>query len=138
MTQLARIGPPMQLRSDSTAKLFNKVQELFLMALPKCRLDPQLEADFRESFIKCSVTFGQLRVARNRIIHSAYIELKAGREIQALFRSDPRMVVDEESGEHLFDQEILSEKSFEEEFKLLGELTMFLGRCHTQLLHRYR
>lgn len=66
--------------------------------------------------------FHKLRPVRNSILHSAYIELKAGGEVQALMRSDPKFGVDEETGKAMFDQELLSEKSFEFEFKEMAEL----------------
>jgi hypothetical protein len=128
--------PPMDLRNDKTAALFAKVEKLFLDALPRCRLDPELEADFRASFAKNSNRFHDLRKARNKILHSAYIELKAGGEVHGIMRSNPRLDVDDETGEPLFDQEMLSEKSFEYEFKEMAELAMFFSSCYQQLIDR--
>jgi hypothetical protein len=53
-------------------------------------------------------------------------------------RSNPRLDVDSETGEPLFDQEMLSENSFEFEFKEMADLAMFFNRCYIQLIHRYR
>ena len=128
--------PPIDLRNDTTAALFAKVQELFLAALPRCRLDPELEADFRTSFAKNANRFHSLRRARNKILHSAYIELKAGAEVHGLMRSNPQLTVDSETGEFLFDLEVLSDNSFGYEFKEMAELAMFFNRCYIQLIHR--
>ena len=128
--------PPMDLRKDTTAALFAKVEKLFLGALPKCRLDPDLEADFRISFAKNASRFHSLRRSRNKILHSAYIELKAGGQVHGLMRSNPQLSVDNETGEPLFDQEMLSEESFEYEFKEMADLAMFFNRCCMQLIHR--
>jgi hypothetical protein len=128
--------PPTDLRDDSTAVLFKKVEKLFREALPRCRLDPELENEFRTSFTKNAIRFSNLRRARNKILHSAYIELKAGGQVHELIRSNPRLDVDSETGEPLFDQEILSENSFKFEFKEMAELAMFFSRCHMQLIHR--
>lgn len=128
--------PPTNLRDDTTADLFKKVEKLFLDALRHCRLDPELENDFRTSFAKSAIRFRDLRRARNKILHSAYIELKAGGEVRGLMRSDPRLEVDGETGEPLFDQEMLSENSFEFEFKEIADLGMFFNRCYMQLIHR--
>src|SRR5437762_1934654 len=98
--------PPTELRDDSSAVLFSKVERLFLNALPLCRLDANLEADFRESFGRHADCFTKLRRARNKILHSAYIELKAGGEIRGLLRIDPRAALDGETGELLFNQEL--------------------------------
>jgi hypothetical protein len=50
--------------------------------------------------------------------------------------SNPRVTVDDETGEPLFDQEILSENSFDHEFKEMADLAVFFNRCYVQLLHR--
>jgi hypothetical protein len=128
--------PPKELRNDTTAALFAKVEKLFLDALPKCRLDPELEADFRASLAKNAARFRSLRKARNKILHSAYIELKGGGEVHGLIRSNPRLAVDPETGELVFDREMLSEKAFEYEFKEIAALAMFFNRCYMQLIHR--
>ena len=129
--------PPKLLRNDTNAALFSKVEELFLKALPKCDLGPELEEDFRASFVESGARFHNLRRARNRILHSAFIELKAGGEVQGLLRSNPQIGVDPETGEALFDQDFLSENSFQTEFREMAELTMFFNRCYMQLIHRF-
>lgn len=130
--------PPKSLRNEKNAELFAKVERLFLDALPKCRLDPELEAEFRTRFPEYAARFHNLRKARNKILHSAYVEFKAGGELHALMRSDPKLSIDDETGEPLFDQEMLSEKSFEFEFEEMIDLAMFFNRCYMQLIHRYR
>jgi hypothetical protein len=128
--------PPTDLRDETAAVLFDKVKKLFLDALPRCRLDPELEEDFRTRFTTNAVRFRDVRHARNKILHSAYIELKAGGEVQGLMRSNSRLEVDCETGEPLFDQEMLSEGSFEDELKEMADLAMFFNRCYMQLIHR--
>lgn len=129
--------PPQTLRGEPTEKLFNKVQKLFLDALPKCRLDPELEADFRTSFPEYAARFHKLRRARNKILHSAYIEFKAEGELVALIRSNPKLSTDTETGEPLFDQEMLSESTFEFELMETADLAFFFNRCYTQLIARF-
>jgi hypothetical protein len=129
--------PPKLLRSDTNASLFSKVEGLFLQALPKCDLGPELEEDFRASFVESGARFQNLRRARNRILHSAFIELKAGGEVQGLLRSNPKISVDPETGETLFDQDFLSENSFQNEFREMADLIVFFNRCYTQLIHRF-
>src|SRR5579864_3272767 len=91
--------PPTDLRDETTAVLFAKVEKLFLAALPRCQLPLDLEADFRASFAENANRFHTLRKARNKILHSAYIELKAGGEVHGLVRSNPQLTVDSETGE---------------------------------------
>jgi hypothetical protein len=128
--------PPTALRNENTATLFDKVAKLFMDALPLCRLDPQLENDFRSLFEKLAPRFTALRRARNKILHSAYIELKAGDELHGLVRSDPQLTIDPETGELLFDQEALSENSFQFEMAEMARMALLLNRCYLQLIHR--
>ncbi|MFG6447630.1 hypothetical protein ACG0Z6_05165 [Roseateles sp. BYS180W] len=129
--------PPPDLRNLTNEKLVDRVHELFLQALPKCNLPAELEADFKDSFASSVKQLHQLRRDRNRILHSAFIELKAGGEVQGILRSGSKLQVDEETGEALFDQELLSAKSFTSEMKAVADLSLFLNRAYTQLLHRY-
>jgi hypothetical protein len=129
--------PPKSLRNLTNEKLINRVHELFIEALPKCKLPADLEEEFKNSMGSCVEILHQLRKDRNRILHSAFIELKAGGEVQGLVRSDPRLGVDEETGETLFDQEYLTPNSFDGEMKKMAETALFLNRVYTQLIHRY-
>jgi hypothetical protein len=97
----------------------------------------ELEADFRDSFASTVTALHQLRRDRNRILHSAFIELKAGGEVQGLLRSNPKVQVDEETGETLFDQELLTLESFSKEMILMGNVAVFLNRAYLQLIARY-
>jgi len=129
--------PPKGLRALTNEKLIDKVHELFLQALPQCTLDKELEADFKTSFAACTDVLHQLRRDRNRILHSAFIELKAGGEVVGLMRSNPRLTIDEETGSVLFDQEMLKPESFAVEMRKMGEAAMFLNRAYMQLIHRF-
>lgn len=129
--------PPTDLRNLSNEKLIDRVHELFIQALPKCQLPQEWESDFKKSFDSSAKLLHQLRRDRNRILHSAFIELRAGGEVQGILRSNPKIQVDEESGEVLFDQEDLSRESFAKEMAMMAELALFLNRAYLQLIHRY-
>jgi hypothetical protein len=129
--------PPAGLRGLTNEKLVDRVHQLFLQALPRCKLPPDLEAEFRDSFASSAEALHQLRRDRNRILHSAFIELKAGGEVQGLLRSNPKIQVDEETGETLFDQELLTPESFSKEMKMMADLAISLNRAYVQLIHRY-
>lgn len=129
--------PPPDLRNLTNEKLVDRVYELFLQALPKCKLPKELEADLKESFASAAKHLHQLRRDRNRILHSAFVELKSGGEAQGILRTSSRLQVDEETGEPLFDQELLTAESFADEMDAMAELSMFLNRAYTQLIHRY-
>lgn len=129
--------PPKGLRELTNEKLIDKVHKLFLQALPPCRLEQELEADFKTSFEACAEALHQLRRDRNRILHSAFIELKAGGEVVGLVRSNPRVTIDEETGSVLYDQEMLRPESFANDMQRMGEAAIFLNRAYIQLIHRF-
>lgn len=129
--------PPTGLRNLTNERLVDRVHELFVQALPKCALPEDLEIDFKQTFADSVLVLHHLRRDRNRILHSAFIELKAGGEIYGLLRANPKIQLDDETGEPLFDQEILTPESFSKEMRTMGEVAMFLNRAYIQLIHRY-
>lgn len=130
--------PPRDLRNLTNEKLVDKVHQLFVDALPQCKLASDLEREFEDSFATFVAELHHVRRARNRILHSAFIELKAGGDVHGLLRSSPKMQVDEETGESLFDQEVLTSQSFSNEMKRMAQVAFFLNRAHLQLIHRFR
>jgi hypothetical protein len=100
-------------------------------------LQAELEADFQDSFASCVKQLHQLRRDRNRVLHSAFIELKPGGEVHGILRSGSKLQVDEETGETLFDHEVLTAESFTSEMKSMVEIAVFLNRAYVQLVHRY-
>jgi hypothetical protein len=129
--------PPCGFRNLTNENLINKVHKLFLEALPKCELFTELETEYKESFEINVEALHKLRRDRNKILHSAFIELKAGGEVKALMRSNPNLGIDEETGDTLFDQEYLSPDSFKQEMKKMAEIGFFLGQVYIQLSYRY-
>lgn len=125
--------PQTELREESSFELFQEFERLFLEALPKCRLPLDFENDFRSSLKEHKEIFHNLRKSRNNILHSAYLELKGGGEVLAIMRSNPKI----NTKETVRDNEILTEKSFEQEMQNMTKLALFLGRCKMQLIHRY-
>lgn len=129
--------PPKLLRKESTEQLFIKVEQLFIDALPKCGLNLEREESLRTSFVQYGARFHALRRARNKILHSAFIELRAGGEEHRLLLSNPQVTVDPETGESLLDQEFLTEGSFGNEMSEMADLAMFFNMCYTQMIHRF-
>lgn len=129
--------PPAGLRNLTNEKLIDGVHELFVQALPKCRLSQQLESEFKEIFEYSVKLLHQLRRDRNRILHSAFIELRAGGEVQEMLRSNPKLQINEQTGAIQYDQEILTSESFAKEMAMMAELALLLNRVYVQLIHRY-
>jgi hypothetical protein len=129
--------PPTDLRNLTNEKLVDRVHELFVQALPSCKLPTALEENFRDSFASAVKKLHQVRRHRNRVLHSAFIELKAGGEVQGMLRSNPKLQVEEETGDVLFDQELFTAESFTAEMQVMAELSLFLNRAYLQLIQRY-
>lgn len=129
--------PLPDLRNLTNEKLVDRVYELFLQALPMCKLPTELETDLKISFASVVRQLHQLRRDRNRILHSAFIEFKAGGETQGTLRISSKNQIDEETGGPLFDQELLTAESFVSEMRSMAELSLFLDRTYMQLIHRY-
>lgn len=128
--------PPKRLRKEKAEELFAKVEELFIDAISRCGLEPEHETSLRTAFARDTQRLNTIRRARNKTLHSAFVELKAGDEVQGLLRSNPRLITDPETNEVLFDHEILSDASFEAEFKEMAELAWSFGIYYKQLIHR--
>lgn len=109
------IWPPTGLRELTNEELINEVHRLFLDALPKCEHpDPDAsQSHFIEGISEIADTLHQLRRDKNRILHSVLIELSGYGEEP--LRSNPRLMVDEETGEYLFGQEVLRADSLDKE-----------------------
>jgi hypothetical protein len=73
---------------------------------------------------------------RNRVLHSAYHEIKGGGDVLAIMRSNPKCMVDPVTGAKTVDQEMLSESSFDAEMKQMGHLAFGLGQHYLQLIAR--
>jgi hypothetical protein len=125
--------PPKQLRNESSEELIGKVESLFIDLMSRLDVPDKDEriADFK------SIVAGShaMRQYRNNLLHSAFIELKAGGEVMGILRSNPKIKIDPKSGEVLFDQEALTVKAINNKVKELGKLAFPLGQHYIQLIH---
>lgn len=125
--------PPMELRKETTHDLMKKVLKLFSDLVENSSF-PNGEEKLKE-FKRVTDAFQDFRKFRNRMLHSAYIEMKAGGEIAGLIRANPQISVDEETGELIQDQEAFSEKVVHEKLAETGEAAIALGQIYIQLIH---
>jgi hypothetical protein len=79
--------------------------------------------------------FQEMRKYRNRLLHSTFVELKAGGELAGYMRSNPKITVDPDSGEVVFDQEALSAETIYEKLGEYSDAALRLGNHHLQLIH---
>ena len=125
--------PPPQLRAETNEQLINKVTTLFVDLTRTYQFPNGKEqsADFEA----LRTEFHALRKFRNRLLHSTYIELKAGGELRALLRSDSKLQIDTETGEVIFDPEPFTEAVVHEKLKEVADAAFRLGIHHVQLIH---
>ncbi len=125
--------PPKSLRTESFNELIAKVQKIYSELVN--RISPE-DAEERKMAFETIVRETQaLRKYRNNLIHSTYIELKSGGEVLGLIRSNPKLKEDPLSNEVFWDQEALTEESFESGMKRMGDIAIQLNLCYTQLIH---
>ena len=125
--------PPRTLRNLTNNDLVNEVESLYVGLIEGLDVEGKdaRKADFQTLMAACP----DMRRYRNNLLHSAYIELKAGDDVMGILRSNPKLKVDPSSGEVLFDQEMLSEEAILKEMEKLAELAFALNLHYTQLIH---
>lgn len=125
--------PPMALRTETNAKLIDKVTSLYLDLTNQYQFPNGREKV--SEFEALRHEFHALRKFRNRLLHSTYIELKTGGEVLGLLRSNPKIEIDTESGEIIFDQEDFTEAVVNEKLKEVAEAAFRLGQHYLQIIH---
>lgn len=127
--------PPVQLRKETNQELVDKVTELFvgLTQMYNFPNGPERRADFEALRLQ----FHEMRKFRNRLLHSTYLELKVGGELRAYVRSNPKIGVDPDTGELIYDQEPFSEDVVHSKIKEYADAMFRLGDHYIQLIHWY-
>jgi len=128
-----RNWPPMELRKENNHDLIEKVTVLFLGLTEKYTFPngPERAADFDE----LRHEFHEFRRFRNRLLHSSFIELKAGGELFGFLRSNPKIRVDGETGELIYDQERFDEEFVHTKLKEVSDACFRLSNHYVQLIH---
>lgn len=86
---------------------------------------------FKDLIDRCAV----IADARNRLIHSTFIEIKAAGEFHGLLQSKIKKETGvQDDHQFNFDQEHLTEKSFEPILLQIAEVGFALGLVHRQLI----
>jgi hypothetical protein len=125
--------PPLALRKESTGKLIDRVTELFCSLVEKYDMPTSL--DRKADFLALQQEFHALRKYRNTLLHSVFIELKAGGEVVGLLRSNPQIAIDEETGELIFVQENFTDEVVHTKLREISEAAFRLGNHYVQLIH---
>ena len=125
--------PPMQLRKESNENLIDKVTAMFVDLTG--RYEFPNGAERASDFGELRPQFHALRKYRNLLLHSTFVEMKAGGEVAGYVRSNPKIGVDSDSGDLIYDQEPVSAERIRSK---IGEYAPFaerLGSHYLQLIH---
>lgn len=124
---------PRSLRTESFNELIDKVQKMYFELIS--RISPEDADERKRAFEGIIRETNLLRLYRNNLIHSAYIELQSGGEVFGLIRSNPKLKEDPTSNKIFWDQEALTEESFESGMKRMADVAIQLNLHYTQLIH---
>ena len=125
--------PPMQLRKETNQDLINKVTDLYIDLTNRYTFPNGAEK--ANDMLELREHFHALRKFRNRLLHSTYIELKAGGEAHGYVRSNPEIGVDPDTGELIYDQEDFSAELIYSKLREYGDYMFRLNINHVQLIH---
>jgi len=128
-----RNWPPTTLRNLTNFNLLNAVETKYCDLMDTLNIDDAKDRKtaFNELVAKCH----ELRNYRNNLLHSAFIELKAGGDVMGILRSNPKITFDPATGDPVFDHEDLTEDSVISKMKEMGEPAMALNMTYMQLIH---
>jgi len=105
--------PPRALRKEKNWELLEKVTNLFQQLVDTYDL-PGAEEKIQQ-LLELTDKFRILKDYRNSLLHSVFVELKSDGEVVGILRSDPKWVLDSETGkfiEHeLFTEELVLNKN---------------------------
>jgi hypothetical protein len=77
----------------------------------------------------------ELAALRNKLVHSTYVHLEAGGELQVIFRSKAKLVTGGPEGpRYTFDQEQLTDVSLDDALKDIAETAFALSTFQRQVL----
>ncbi len=124
--------PPRILREESNHELISKVEQLYSRAMDVINTEDSLEK--KRSFSKLMIECNKMRKYRNTLLHSAYIELKAGGEVTSIARFNPK-IKSASDGKITFDQEILTEESIMKQMESLANMCLAANIHYMQLIH---
>lgn len=123
--------PPLILRQVTNQVLLNVVHDMFIAAMDEINNADAL--DRKEPFRSLIDRLHRLRRQRNNLLHSAYIELKSGGEVQDILMANPKVqYVDDEV---TFDVDVLTPEKIQALIEEAAHIGFALNIHYTQLIH---
>jgi hypothetical protein len=125
--------PPTKLRNELNSDLIEEVIKLYCEFIDTINIDQK--EDRKKDFKSLMDEFHEMRAYRNKLLHSAYLELKAGGEVVDLLRSNPKLKHDNITGEPIYDIEILTEQNISKNITKYADAVFNLNLHYTQIIH---
>lgn len=125
--------PPLSLRTESNARLINKVSDLFVRLTQQYDLPNGAERAADVETLRQE--FHSLRKFRNRLLHSTYIEIEVGGNLLGYLRSNPQVELNPANGEMAYDQAPFSEEIVEEKLQEFANAMFRLSQTYIHLIH---
>lgn len=127
--------PPRMLRKESLAQLIDVVTEKFGELIRTSTFANG--GRFAQIAESVRVAAHELRSYRNQVLHSAFIELKAGGEVVGYLRTDAKRGVDPDTGEFIGQLEDISEEAVRSKVATFSEACCQLNMMYVQAIHWY-
>lgn len=125
--------PPTELRRETPHILIDKVTELFV-GLTRTYAFANAEEKTND-ILELRERFQDLRLYRNRLLHSTFLELKASGEVYGYVRANTKLGVDPETGEFIVDIEEFSADAIHAKIREYAGCMQRLNALHLQLVH---
>ncbi|MDR8105077.1 hypothetical protein KPB04_25450 [Burkholderia cenocepacia] len=125
--------PPTELRRETPHILIDKVTELFV-GLTRTYAFANAEEKAND-ILELRERFQDLRLYRNRLLHSTFVELKASGEVYGYVRANTSLGVDPETGKLVVDLEEFSADAIHAKIREYADCMQRLSALHLQLIH---
>jgi len=127
--------PPQQFRKESNQELIDKVTDLYIELTRRYSFPNGAEKAAEAEDLRG--IFHALRKFRNRMVHSAYHEVKGGGQVVAILRTSPRITLDPDTGEIEYDQEAFDPDVIRQQNGKHAQAFFMLHALRMQLIHWY-
>ncbi len=124
--------PPTDLRDLTNHNLLNRVRQIYLQVVST--LNGAGVQGYCDSFSYVVDRAHEARRFRNDLLHSAYVELKAGGDVQEIMQANPRAIVGA-GGVLEVTTNLLSAQDLSARLASLGSLSVGVDMHHRQLIH---
>ncbi|MDA9554654.1 hypothetical protein N9R54_00330 [Pelobium sp.] len=126
-----KIWPPKDFREESNAQIISKVESVYINFIKNSILTDK-EKKIKD-FKNLVLNLNDYRRYRNRLLHSAFTEVKGGGEILEIWSTNPKLKY--EKGKPIFDTIILTPEKIDEVMLKMANDAFKLNIFYMQAIH---